>query len=139
MQAVRELAGDVATGNVELAAAQAMLAEMSIRQNNWSLGAYCARYCTFVAQHHYGEDVEIFPHLRRRDETLAPILDRLADEHEIIHQLLDDLDQALTALVSGRPEAPSLPETAEVLSNALLSHLAYEEQELLTPMAHYFG
>jgi len=45
--------------------ARAVLNEMTMRQNNWTLGAYCAAYCSMITQHHGLEDQAIFPHLRR--------------------------------------------------------------------------
>jgi hypothetical protein len=64
--------------------ARAALNEMALRQNDWTLGAFCARYCGIVTQHRGVEDASMFPHL---------------------------------------------------LTDALLSHLAYEEQELVEPLA----
>ena len=51
---------------------------MSLRQNNWTLGAYCQSYCGFVNGHHTLEDASVFPHLRRAEPDAAPVLDRLA-------------------------------------------------------------
>ena len=45
---------------------------MTIRQNGWTLGAFCESYCRIVAGHHTLEDQSIFPHLRARDAGLAP-------------------------------------------------------------------
>ena len=45
---------------------------MALRQNDWTLGAFCSRYCGAVAQHHGLEDDAIFPHLVRSDPDLEP-------------------------------------------------------------------
>ena len=55
---------------------------MTIRQNNWTLGAYCEPYCRVGHRHHTLEDRSVFPHLRRTDAALAPVIDRLEEEHE---------------------------------------------------------
>ena len=73
---------------------RALLNDMAMRQNNWTLGAYCAAYCTLVSQHHGLEDTSIFPHLRRA-------------------------------------------EALDLLTDTLLSHLAYEEQQIMEPIARY--
>jgi hemerythrin-like domain-containing protein len=112
---------------------------MTLRQNNWTLGAYCQSYCGFVNGHHTLEDAAVFPHLRAAEPELAPVVDRLHDEHQVIHHLLDALDRALVDLV--RDEEPSaldaLEETLDLLADRLLSHLAYEERELRGPLARH--
>jgi hypothetical protein len=65
------------------------------------------------------------------------VLDRLAAEHVAVHDLLD---QALVTLVAGEPAAAErLSSVIDLFTDALLSHLAYEEHELLQPMAEHFG
>ena len=72
---------------------------MTMRQNNWTLGAYCESYCRIVTGHHTLEDHSVFPHLRRATPTSAPVLDRLEEEHEVIHDVLEQVDDALVGLV----------------------------------------
>jgi hemerythrin-like domain-containing protein len=112
---------------------------MSLRQNNWTLGAYCQSYCGFVNGHHSLEDASVFPHLRRADPAVAPVLDRLQHEHAAIHGLLDRVDGALVALVrEGDGVALDRVEKAlDELADRLLSHLAYEERELRGPLARH--
>ena len=43
---------------------------MTMRQNDWTLGAYCASYCRVVTGHHSLEDAEVFPHLGARTPAL---------------------------------------------------------------------
>ena len=80
--------------------ARSALNTMTLRQNNWTLGAYCAAYCTIVTQHHGLEDGAVFPHLRRSDPGLGPVLDRLAEEHVIIHEVVEGVDRSLVALLN---------------------------------------
>ena len=97
-----------------------------MRQNNWTLGAYCAQYCRFVTGHHGMEDRSVFPHLRRSDPALTPVLDRLESEHLVIHDVLEQLDEALVGLVSGASGSAELQRVVDRLSETLLEHLAYE-------------
>lgn len=137
---IRRLADQVLSGTLGVGQARSVLNSMAVRQANWSLGAYCATYCTLVAQHHYGEDGEIFPYLRRHDRQLSSVLDRLEAEHVTIHDLLDRVDRALVALVDGQPAGGQrLNEVVDLFTDALLSHLSYEEQQLLQPMAEHFS
>jgi hemerythrin-like domain-containing protein len=112
---------------------------MSLRQNNWTLGAYCQSYCGFVNGHHSLEDTSVFPHLRRAEPTVAPVLDRLAEEHVVIHGLLDDVDRALVLLVRNADGSAldAVEESLQALADRLLSHLAYEEHELRGPLARH--
>ena len=90
-----------------------------------------------VAQHHSAEDTAVFPHLRARDQGLGPVLDRLQEEHHIIHAVLDSVDRALVGFSAKSDNLTGLQDVADQLSDALLSHLAYEERELIEPLARY--
>ena len=72
--------------------ARAAVNDLTLRQNDWTLGAYCASFCTFVAGHHGLEDQAVFPYLKGSDERLAPVIDRLEAEHHVVHDLLMRLD-----------------------------------------------
>ena len=85
--------------------------------------------------HHTLEDRGVFPHLRAADPRLAPVIDRLEQEHVAIHGVLEEVDRALVAFVSAPDGDKQLAEAADLLANTLLSHLAYEERELVEPLA----
>ncbi len=124
-------------GTIEAARARSELNQMTMRQNNWTVGAYCQSYCRVVTQHHSLEDAAVFPYLRSRDRGLGPVLDRLQDEHRVIHGVLDAVDRALVNYISEADDASELTEAADLLTDTLLSHLAYEERELIDPLARY--
>src|SRR4029078_3073005 len=125
----------VAPGQTDPGAARDHISQMTIRQNNWTVGAYCESYCRIVTTHHTIEDRSVFPHLRGADPRLAPVIDRLEQEPGAIHGLLEQVDRALVAFVSGPDGDKQLREAADLLTDALLSHLAYEERELVEPLA----
>jgi hypothetical protein len=120
---------------------------MTMRQNNWTLGAYCESYCRIVTGHHALEDRSVFTHLRRRDPDLGAVLDRLQEEHVVIHDVLEQVDDALVGLVGAPSYAADataaldeLQRALDLLTDTLLSHLAYEERELIAPLARFgFG
>jgi hemerythrin-like domain-containing protein len=134
---------EVRRGAVTAGAARSEVHAMSLRQNNWALGAYCQSYCGFVNGHHSLEDASVFPHLRRADPATAPVLDRLSAEHLVIHQLLDELDRTLVSLVRAAdadqldPAIDAVEGSLRTLGDRLLSHLAYEERELRGPLARH--
>ncbi|OYO14542.1 5,10-methylene tetrahydromethanopterin reductase [Enemella evansiae] len=141
---VRDIVDQVRTGHLSVGQARSVINTMTMRQNNWTLGAFCESYCRIVTGHHTLEDRSIFPHLRHSEPDLAPVLDRLKEEHEVIHEVLDALDRALVGLVDvegygakGRDALDRLGEQIDLLTDTLLSHLAYEERELLAPLARY--
>ena len=77
---------------------------MTIRQNNWTLGTFCESYCRVVTQHHTLEDRSVFPHIQRSEPALAPVIERLEEEHETIAELLEHVDRALVGLVSSKED-----------------------------------
>jgi hemerythrin-like domain-containing protein len=134
---LRRLVAHVQRGTIDAAVARSQLNQMTIRRNNWTVGSYCESYCRLVTQHHGAEDESVFPHLRARDRGLAPVLDRLQQEHAVIHEVLDAIDRALVAFIARPQETSGLQEAIDLLTDALRSHLAYEERELLEPLARY--
>ncbi len=134
---VRDLIVQVQKGAIDAGRARSELNQMTMRQNNWTMGTYCESYCRIVTAHHGLEDSAVFPHLRAREQALGPVLDRLRAEHVIIHGVLDAVDQALVSFIGHPDDFTELQEAVDLLTDALLSHLAYEERELIEPLARY--
>lgn len=128
------LATEVAENRLDAAAARSQINRMTLRQNHWTLGAFCAQYCRIVTIHHTIEDRMMFPALRREDERLSAVLSRLGEEHEIIAEVIYRFDRALVALIGDPRGADDVRQLADELRDALLSHFAYEERELLGPL-----
>jgi hypothetical protein len=131
---LRELVHQVRQGSMTAGAARSELNKMALRQNDWTLGAFCSRYCRVVATHHSLEDDSIFPHLAR-DPGLKPVIDRLTDEHHVIHDAIEAVDRALVAHLTHPDDFEPLQNALDLLTDALLSHLSYEERELVEPLA----
>jgi Hemerythrin HHE cation binding domain len=135
---LRDLVEQVAAGTSNAAAVRSFINRMTIRQNNWTLGTFCETYCRTVTNHHTLEDRSVFPHLRRSDAALGPVIDRLEEEHEQIAEMLERVDRALVALVASEEDGIGRVERAmDLLTDALLSHFSYEERELVEPLARY--
>ena len=131
---IREAAAAGAAGRLDPAAARSLMNRLTMRQNYWALGSFCAQYCRVVGLHHTIEDRHLFPGLRREDEALGPVLERLHWEHEVIAAVLDRFDRALVAMMGDAQRVEEVRRVADELHEALLSHLAYEEDELLEPL-----
>jgi hemerythrin-like domain-containing protein len=135
LEELRKLVGQVRDGALSAGDARSALNEMAMRQNDWTLGAFCSRYCNTVARHHGLEDEAVFPHLASADATLTPVIDRLADEHLVIHDAIEGVDRALVAHINDRDDFAPLQRALDLLTDTLLSHLSYEEHELVEPLA----
>ncbi|WP_420122192.1 LLM class flavin-dependent oxidoreductase [Nakamurella sp.] len=132
-QAVRQ----VAQGELTPGAARSLISRMTVRQNHWTLGSFCASYCRIVTIHHAVEDAHMFPGVRAAAPQIGAVVDRLEAEHHVIAGVLDRFDRALVDLVreddaagptdQGITEIGSL---ADHLAQILRSHLAYEEDAL---------
>ena len=134
---LRRVAEQVLDGALDAGAARSAINAMTLRQNAWVLGAYCATYCRTVTGHHTLEDQNFLPYLRRVEPGLAPVVDRLQAEHVDIHHVLEDVDAALVRFVTDDDGAAVLREAVDLLTDVLLSHLSYEEHELVEPLARY--
>lgn len=135
LEQIHDLVEQVAAGALGVGAARSHINTMTMRQNNWTLGTYCESYCRLVTTHHSIEDASLFPRLRRADDRLKPVVDRLQEEHLVIHDVLENVDKALVNLVSGEGTLDDLRAAVDLLDDTLLSHLSYEERELVEPLA----
>jgi hypothetical protein len=131
---LRDLIDQVAAGLLDPAAARSHINVMTLRQNNWTLGVYCESYCRILTGHHALEDAGVSPPQRARDPRLGPVVDRHEEEHHVIHEVIESVDRALVQLVDSNDLGP-LRTSVDLLTDALLSHLAYEERELVEPLA----
>jgi Hemerythrin HHE cation binding domain len=134
---LRQLVEQLRAGSIDAGHARSSINEMTMRQNDWTVGAYCASYCRFVTQHHAIEDAGVFPHLRTAEPDLGPVLDRLAAEHIVIHDLLTALDRAFVAYVGTPGNFTVLDAALEALDDTLSGHLAYEESQLVPALSRH--
>ncbi len=145
LRQIQHAVDEVVAGQLDPAAARDLINRMTMRQNRWTLGSFCAAYCRIVTIHHTIEDTHMFPALAAAAPDLAPVLLRLEAEHEVIADVLDRFDRALVLLVgesdepyesdcavtaSGPGGLTELRRLAAELADLLLSHLGYEEDEL---------
>lgn len=137
LEQVRDLLARVAKGITAAGAARGELNRLTIRANDWALGGACQMQCVALTEHHGTEDAAIFPHLRRSQDSLQDVLDRLDAEHHAIADVLEDIDAALIHLVQHPADLGPVTEAIDLLTDTLLSHFAYEERELVGPLARH--
>ncbi|MFG1706769.1 LLM class flavin-dependent oxidoreductase [Nonomuraea sp. M3C6] len=129
LRQVQDAVDQVATG-----APRSALDRLSVRQNHWTLGGFCATFCRLLTVHHTVQDESLFPAILERDSTLAPVIKKLEQEHEVIAELLARLDDACVELLANPAGIDQVRAGAERLAAVLSSHFAYEEEELVEPI-----
>ena len=134
MRQVIEVLQQIAMGAADPAAGRSMVNRMTMRQNYWSVGAFCATYCRILTLHHTIEDQRLFRDLRDDDESAVTGSRTAQRGARGIADLLDRLDRALIRMVDEPGTVGPAQAEAATLSDALLSHLAYEEEQLLGPL-----
>ncbi len=111
--------------------------ELTMRQNFEQFGTFCAQYCQIVNVHHTIEDQHLFPALEAADPALGDVLERLSVEHVIIHEVLVKLDQAALAMADDPDRFAEVDALVDQPERNLLSHLRYEEEQLVGPLGLY--
>ncbi|MEU0991561.1 LLM class flavin-dependent oxidoreductase [Streptomyces sp. NPDC005953] len=134
MRQIRDAVAQVAAGQQDAASARSMINSLTLRQNYWTLGSFCTAYSRTLTTHHTIEDQYMFPELREKQQSLGPVVERLEQEHEVIAEALARLDAALVVLVQDDGHMGEVQDIARVLDRILLSHLDYEEAELVEPL-----
>jgi alkanesulfonate monooxygenase SsuD/methylene tetrahydromethanopterin reductase-like flavin-dependent oxidoreductase (luciferase family)/hemerythrin-like domain-containing protein len=132
---LREILANVRDGALNATDAKSELDEMALRRNDWTVGAFCSQYCGRVATHHGVEDASVFPYLARAEPALAPVIQRLTDEHLVIHDAIQLVDAALVRQINDPADRDGIQAAIDFLTDALLSHLSYEEHEIVEPLA----
>jgi hypothetical protein len=131
LQTVRRLARDARDG----LSPETILSEIRNLETTsplWRLKFGCWHYCRFVHTHHTIEDAALFPMVRRHDPALSRVVDRLEEDHLIVHHITERI-AAVAARVPGDASGVSRVELVAALGELeehLLAHLATEEETL---------
>ncbi|MFB4281607.1 LLM class flavin-dependent oxidoreductase [Nonomuraea sp. MTCD27] len=136
LRQVQDAVEEVAAGRLDAEELRSTINRLSVRQNHWTLATYCATFCRLLTVHHTVEDEAMFPAILERDSTLAPVIKKLEQEHEVIAELLTRLDEACVDLLRRGPAGlDGVRARVDRLAEVLSSHFAYEEEELVEPIA----
>jgi iron-sulfur cluster repair protein YtfE (RIC family) len=110
-----------AAGGTGPAAADAALPE--------DLLSHCLTFCTAIHAHHSGEDNQLLPALRAAAPELAPVIDNLIEDHDLVAGILRRIRELLTPGHS--PSGPgALMRELDGLTAILESHFSYEERRI---------
>ena len=134
LQRLRGVVEQVADGRASARQASSHLNQMTMRQNYWTMGAFCASYCRVVATHHAIEDGVMFRDLLAGDVSLHAVIDTLEREHQRIAAVLEEVDAAFVAMVGDDDRLDQARQAVDRLGDVLLAHLDHEEEQLLEPI-----
>ncbi len=129
LAAIKTLTGEVIGGALP-DEVRAQVEELSATNIVWTLRSGCLRYCALVHMHHGGEDSHFFPGLQRVNPELRPVIDKLESDHVAISGHLDSVESAARRFSGDEAGRVALAEALAGLSEHLLTHLNYEEENL---------
>lgn len=133
MADVRRMMEQVAAGEADADGLDAALSAMEMRRNYRAFGNLCGHECQMLTFHHTGEDRMLFPLLMQKgSDGLRKVIERLAAEHEVIHHLIERMEEAASAATAdpGADSFKRLRAAFEELERMVKSHFGYEQEEL---------
>lgn len=140
MAEVRQVMEHVAAGEKDATALDEALSGMQMRHNYRAFGSLCGQECRMLTFHHTAEDRMLFPVLAAQEnDGLRRVVERLAAEHEVIHHLIERMEDAARAAMSepGPETFAGLRESFETLERVVVSHFGYEQDELEEALGYY--
>jgi iron-sulfur cluster repair protein YtfE (RIC family) len=115
----REAAGDTGPDTADAAFPEDLLSR-------------CLSFCTAIHTHHSGEDNQLLPALRAAAPELAPVVDKLIEDHDLVAGILRRIRELLTP--GQTPSGPALMRELDGLTAILESHFSYEERRIATAL-----
>lgn len=91
--------------------------------------SHCLGFCAAVHTHHTGEDGQLLPALRAAEPSLAPVIDKLIEDHRLVASILQKIGE-LTDSASTRAEPAALVRELDGLTAILESHFSFEERRI---------
>lgn len=116
-----------------VAAVRAGVHELAPSLTAQQVAGLCGQVCRFLTMHHTIEDQNLFPAVATM-ERYAPVAERLAEEHLVVHAHLERVDDLAVAVRTDPDRIPDLVAAVADLRADLESHFAYEESEMTEPL-----
>jgi hypothetical protein len=127
--AVVDAVADVRRGEASLGEVRAAVHQLAHRATYEQLGSFCGQLCQLVTMHHGIEDRAMFPAVAVLPDYV-PVVERLMDEHLVVHERLVGIDSVLVRMHTDESAFDDLATAVAALSEVLLSHFRYEEDEM---------
>ena len=140
MQRLSHILEQVEQGAVSPEVFAQEVSNVELTHNMRMFGTMCGRECQVLTFHHDAEEQMIFPQLEQQNiQALSRVVERLKQEHLIVHELITRLETAAQALVQN-PDAHNLAKTKATfaqLHTVVISHFRYEETELREALGRF--
>ena len=140
MQRLAHVLEQVEHGAVSPAVFARAVSDVELTHNMRIFGTMCGRECQVLTFHHDAEEHMIFPQLEQQNiQGLSRVVDRLKQEHWIVHELITRLETAAQALVQN-PNEHNFARTKATfaqLHTVVISHFGYEETELREALGRF--
>jgi len=139
MRMMRGMLEGVRKGDTSASELHQHIKDNPILENYRVFGNLCGQHCQLIDGHHSIEDAHMFPALEGHSDVLDKVIQRLRDEHEIVHALLVRLADVSAYLIEQPSEKQFnlVVEVHEALEKLLLSHFGYEENEAGAALGFY--
>src|SRR3954453_22510757 len=92
------------------------------------LAVHCLVFCDALTRHHAGEDAGAFPALAARFPELAPVLQKMSEDHELIAGIVARVEELGQELAGGDSPVPAAE--LDGLAAILESHFTFEERRI---------
>lgn len=136
---VERMIRQIESGEAEMERLGQAISGLQMASNYRQFGNLCGRECQLLNFHHSAEDQQIFPALMRGSEGLRLVVERLREEHAVIHGLIEEMEARAMSLI--RTPDPSgfqaLKLTFVTLVEIVRSHFGYEQSELEEALGYY--
>ena len=140
MQRLTHMLEQVEQGAVSPEVFAQEVSNVELTHNMRMFGTMCGRECQVLTFHHDAEEHMIFPQLEQQNiQALSRVVERLKQEHLIVHELITRLETAAHALVQN-PDEHNLAKTKATfakLHTVVISHFGYEETELREALGRF--
>lgn len=132
----------IEAGDAPPAALADIVLHSDMSRNLSAFGTICGQACHVLMMHHNIEEGHMFPGIHGpAGEGIRAVVDRLREEHKVIHELLDRLAVAAKALAAEATDKrfEEVRAVYRALFEAVRSHFKYEETELEEAIGVYLG
>jgi hypothetical protein len=138
LEAIRGVVNEI-VGGAPAEEVRAQIDELAATSVVWRLRVDCMRYCHLVHSHHHLEDVAFFPFLCQANPALRTVVDKLQSDHVVVSDYLDAVEDAAARIVKDESARSDLARALTELSDHLITHLDYEEENLAPTLRRLKG
>jgi hypothetical protein len=136
---VERVIRQIESGEAEMAKLGQAISGLQMAANYRQFGNLCGQECQVLNFHHTAEDRQIFPALMKGSEGLRRVVERLIEEHAVIHGLIETMEAQAVSLIQAPDPArfQTLRRTFATLLEIVRSHFGYEQVELEEALGYY--